>query len=86
MKVVLAGVAFAALIASPLFAQAQSIETPLRSGIYWEQKKQSRVGDQGPDRYARKFNQPASIPDPMKPGLCSTTPGFCPDYHGSNGS
>jgi hypothetical protein len=85
MKIILAVVAFAALIASPVLAQSQSTERPLRSGTYWKQKKQLRVGYQGLDGSARKSDQPASTPDRMKPGLCNTAPGFCADYHGGNG-
>ena len=85
MKIILAVVAFAALIASPVLAQSQSTERPLRSGTYWKQKKQLRVGYQGLDGSARKSDQPASTPDPMKPGLCNTAPGFCADYHCGNG-
>jgi hypothetical protein len=33
----------------------------------------------------RKSIQRMLHPDPEQ-GLCSTAPGFCPDYHGENGS
>ena len=85
MKVNLTIAALIALTVSPLFAQSQSTEGPPRSGIFREQKKQLRIDFQGPDGSALKFNQATSNPNPMKQGPCSTAPGFCPDYHGSNG-
>ena len=84
MKVILVGVAFATLMASPLFAQSQSTEEPPHSGAYLEQEKQ-RVDYRGFNGAVRKSNQPTPNLDPMKQGLCSTASGFCPDYHGGNG-
>jgi hypothetical protein len=83
VKIILAGVAFATLMASPLFAQSQTNERPSHSRVYPKQKKQSRVDYGGLDGGA---NHPTPNPAPMNQGLCSTAPGFCPDYHGSNGS
>jgi len=85
MKIILAGVVFAALTASPLSAQSQSNEGSSRSGVYPEQKKQLRVDYRVLDGAVRKSHQPTSNMDPMKQGLCGAAPGFCLDYHGSNG-
>ncbi len=89
MKNILAGVVFAGLVASPLFAQSRSTEGPSHSDAYLEQKKQSRTGFRDLDGSARMSHRrksiPASNPDPIKQGLCSTASGFCPDYHGGNG-
>ena len=86
MKIILAGVAFATLMALPLFAQSQATEGPSHSRAYPEQKKQLRADAyRGLDGSAWNSNQPASNADPMKEWLCSTAPGFCPDYHGDNG-
>jgi hypothetical protein len=70
MKMILAGVAFATLMATPVFAQPQRNDGSFASGIY---------------QSARKSNQPTSNPDTMKQWPCSTAPDFCPDYHGDNG-
>jgi hypothetical protein len=84
MKAILAGVAFAALMTSPLFAQSQSAEKSLYSRAHQAQKTQSRVDARAFDGAAGSSRQ-APNPDPMKRGLCSTAPSFCADYHGSNG-
>jgi hypothetical protein len=85
MRIILAGVVLATLMASPLLAQSQSTEGPPHSGAHLDQKKQLRVGYRDLGGAAPKSNQPASKPDPRKQGLCSTAPGLCPDYHGGNG-
>ena len=82
MKMLLAGVAFATLMATPVFAQPQRNEGSLASGIYQKQKKQFYVDYHGLSLSARKSNQPN--PDPMEQWPCSTAPDFCPDYHGDN--
>jgi hypothetical protein len=85
MKVVLAGVAFAALMTSPLFAQPQSVEKPLyNSRAYLAQKTQSRMDARAFDGAAWS-SRATPNPDPMKQWPCSTAPSFCPDYHGDNG-
>jgi hypothetical protein len=85
MKAALAGAAFALLIASPLFAQSENarISRPILSQ---EQKYQLRAGNLDLDRQTRKTSQSTANPETAKQSLCSTAPGFCPDYHGSNGS
>jgi hypothetical protein len=86
MRIILAGVAFATLMTSPLFAQSQSAEGTPRSWVYLEQKTLLRVESPGLPAAAQKPNQPTSNRDLRKEGRpCSTAPGFCQDYHGSNG-
>ena len=84
MKFILACVAFATLITSPLSAQSQANEIQPYSRIYPE-KKQLRANHRGLDARAQAPNYPTSNPSPMNQGLCSTAPSFCSDYHGSNG-
>jgi hypothetical protein len=84
MKAILAGVAFAALMTSPLFAQSQSVQKPLSARAYQVQKTQSRMDAWAFDGAARS-SRPAPNADLMNGGLCSTAPSFCSDYHGSNG-
>jgi hypothetical protein len=79
MKMILASAVFAALIASPLFAQSPSTEGPPHPGAYLEQKKR------GLDGSAWEPSQPVSNVDPIKQGPCRTAPGFCAYYHGGNG-
>jgi hypothetical protein len=69
MKMIFAGVAFATLMAAPVFAQPQRYEGLLASGIY---------------QPAQKSNQPKSNFDPMEQWPCSTAHDFCPGYHGDN--
>jgi hypothetical protein len=85
MKIILAGVAFATLMVSPLFAQPQSTEGLPHSGAYQDQKKQLRIDYRDLDGSARKSSRPTSNPDLVKPWPCSSAPGFCPGYHGGNG-
>jgi hypothetical protein len=82
MKMILAGVAFATLMAAPVFAQPQRNEGTLASVIYQKQKQQFRVDYYGRSLSASKSKQPTSNPDPMEQWPCSTAPDFCPDYHG----
>ena len=74
MRIILIGVALAALIASPLSAQPQTT------------KRQSHAAYRELDEPARKPRQPTLFPVPTGQGLCSTAPSFCPGYHGSNGA
>jgi hypothetical protein len=88
VKIILAGVAFAMLMASPLFAQSQANErAPYSRTYYPEQKTQLRAAYGALDGSAWNSNRATfnPAPIPMKQGLCSTAPSFCPDYHGSNG-
>jgi hypothetical protein len=77
VKIILVGVAFATLMTSPLFAQPQTTERPPHSRVYLEQKKQLRAAYGGFDAW--NSNRPTFNPAPMKQGLCSTAPSFCPD-------
>ena len=85
MKMILAGVAFATLMATPVFAQPQRNEGSLASGMNLKQKKQFRVDHRALYLSARKSYQSTSNPDPMEQWPCSTAPDFCPGYHGDNG-
>jgi hypothetical protein len=85
VKLILACLAFATLIASPLFAQSQANERPSYSRTYPEQKKQLRANHRALDARVQAHNYPTSDPSPMNQALCSTAPSFCSDYHGSNG-
>jgi hypothetical protein len=93
MKTILAGVAFAAFLVLPVSAQSQAAEGPTYSQAYPQEKhlRKHLTKHLGPtyrgfDGSAWNSDQPASNADPMKDGLCSTAPDFCPDYHGSNGA
>jgi hypothetical protein len=85
VKLILACVAFATLTASPLFAQSQANERPPYPRTYPEQKKQLRANHRDLDARAQAPDYSTFNPSPMNQGLCSTAPGFCSDYHGSNG-
>jgi hypothetical protein len=85
MKVVLAGVAFATLMASPPFAQSQSTEGPPHPGDYPDQEKQLRIDYRGLDGSTRKSDRTTPYPEPIKQWPCSSAPGFCSDYRGGNG-
>jgi hypothetical protein len=85
MKMILAGVAFAAFMIWSLFAQSQATEGPSHSRAYPEQKMQLGAAYRGLDGSAWNSTQPTSNADSMKQGLCSTVRAFCPDYHGGNG-
>jgi hypothetical protein len=75
---ILAVVAFAALLAQPAFAQ------PPTKGICRTHKKHFRNHR---DLYvpAQRSSQPTPSPAPANQLLCKTAPGFCADYHGQNG-
>lgn len=85
MKIVLVGAAFVTLMASPVLARSQNTEGRSHSRAYLEQRRQSGAAYRGLDGSERKSYGPASHPPPANQGLCRTAPGFCPDYHGSNG-
>jgi hypothetical protein len=78
MKTILAAVAFAALMAPPLFAQSPRSEGPA-SRIYLNQQRQF-----GADNHDYMF-APRSNQDSMDESLCSTAHDFCPGFHGDNG-
>jgi hypothetical protein len=89
MKTILVGVAVAALLALPLSAPSQASEGPSYSRAYPQKKhlpKHLGTSYRGLDGFSWNSDQPASNAAPMKDGLCSTAPEFCPDYHGSNGA
>jgi hypothetical protein len=69
MKMILAGVAFATLMAAPVFAHPQRHEGSLASGFF---------------QSAQKSNQAKLNSDPMEQWPCSTAHDFCPGYHGDN--
>jgi hypothetical protein len=79
MKTILAAVAFAALMAPPLFAQSPRYEGPA-SGIYSNQQRQFGVDNRDLHLFAPGSNQ-----DSMDKSLCSTAHDFCPGFHGDNG-
>jgi hypothetical protein len=85
VKIIAAGVVFAALMVSPLAAQSHTTEEPSHSRTYPEQKKQLRAAYRGLDGSGSNSGQPTANAESIKQGLCSTAPGFCPDYHGGNG-
>jgi hypothetical protein len=78
MKMILASVSFAALMASPVLAQSPRSEG-LASRIYLNQQRQF-----GADNRAYMF-APRSNQDAMDKSLCSTAHDFCPGFHGDNG-
>jgi hypothetical protein len=93
MKTALVGVAVAAFLVLPLSAASQAAEGPSYSRAYPQKKhltkhliKHLGATYRGLNGSAWNSNQPASNAAPMKDGLCSTAPEFCPDYHGSNGA
>ena len=90
MKVILAGATFATLMVLPLFAQSQAAEGPASSQVYPEKKQHPKkhlgTAYRGIDGSAWNSDLPASNANPLKEGLCSTAPEFCPDYHGANGA
>jgi hypothetical protein len=78
MKMILAGAAFAALLATPALAQ------PLRAH---EQPVENYQNDQGvrgnsPDR---SFTEPTPNQDSMQQELCDTAHDFCSGFYGDNG-
>jgi hypothetical protein len=78
MKMILAAVTFAALMASPVLAQSSRSEGPA-SRTYLNQQRQFGV-DNRDYMFAPRSNQ-----DAMDRSLCSTAHDFCPGFHGDNG-
>jgi len=85
MKLILAGLALATLMATPVFAQPQRNEGSRASAIHLKHKKQLGVDYRDLYLSTRKSNQPTSNPDSMDEELCSTAHDFCPGFHGDNG-
>jgi hypothetical protein len=73
MRMILGAVAFAALMAPPLFARSPKHEGPV-SGIYVNQ-----LDVDNRDLSAPRYNQ-----DATDNSLCSTAHDFCPGFHGDN--
>jgi hypothetical protein len=74
MKTIIAAVAFAALMAPPLFARSPRNEGPV-ARIYLNQQNHNRD----------YMFVPRSNQDAMDKSLCSTAHDFCPGFHGDNG-
>jgi hypothetical protein len=85
MKIILAGLAFALLVAAPAFAQPQRNEGSPASAIHLKQKKQLGVDYRDLYLSARKSNLPTSNPGATQDWLCRTAHDFCPGFHGDNG-
>jgi hypothetical protein len=85
MKVILASLAFATLLTSPSVARPQANEELPHSRAYSNPEKQLWTTNRSLDEAARISNRPNFSAGPMERDLCSTTPSFCPDYHGGNG-
>jgi hypothetical protein len=76
MKMILAGVTFAALLAAPAFAQSPRYEGPA-AGI--NQQKQSRSDHRTQQWFARETDH-----DTRANSLCSMAHDFCPGFYGDN--
>jgi hypothetical protein len=79
MKMILAGVAFAALLGTPVFAQPLKTHERAAAGIYLND---AQVRGDSPDLY---FTPPTPNPESMQQELCDTAHDFCSDFHGDNG-
>ncbi len=78
MKMILAGVAFAALLATPVLAQPLRASGRPATGLYLN-NAQARGGFQDPSFTALTRDR-----NSMQQSLCSTAHDFCPDFHGDN--
>jgi hypothetical protein len=82
MKMILAGVAFAALLGTSVFAhQLRTHEQPA-AGIY---PNDEQVRGDSRDRLLFLPSQPAPNRYPMTKVLCDTAHDFCAGFHGDNG-
>jgi hypothetical protein len=79
MKLILAAVAVAALMAPPAFAQSPRYDEPA-SRVYLKQQNQFGVDARDPYMFAPRSQQNA-----IDNSLCSTAHDFCPGFHGDNG-
>jgi hypothetical protein len=79
MKMILAGAAFAALLATPALAQPLRAHEPPGAEIYLNDEG---ARDDTPDR---SFTEPTPNQEPMQQELCDTAHDFCPGFHGDNG-
>jgi hypothetical protein len=82
MKMILAGLAFAALLTPAVLAQSQSNEGSPSWAIYQRQAKQSAAYNR--DLYLPMQSALAPAPNLAKQWPCDTAPDFCPGYHGDN--
>ena len=82
MKSIFLGAVLGVFLASPLFAEQQGDFSSRRSSDY-QQRRPLRAADPGIESPTRKL---APNAESSNGSLCRTAPGFCPDYHGSNGS
>ena len=85
MKMLLAGLAFATLMAAPVFAQPQRNEGSHAAAVHPRQTKQLGVDYRNLYLSTRKLTQPTPNPDAMDQELCRTAHDFCPGFHGDNG-
>jgi hypothetical protein len=85
MKMILAGLAFATLMATPVFAQPQRNEGSPPAAIHLKQKKYLGVDYRDLYLSTRTSNQPTSNADTADQELCRTAHDFCPGFHGDNG-
>ena len=85
MKMILAGLALATLIATPVFAQPHRNEGSPAAAIHLKQKKQLGVDYRDLYLSVRKSNQPTLNTDQLEQEVCSTAHDFCPGFHGDNG-
>lgn len=79
MKAILAGVAFAALLGTPVFAQPLKHHEQPAAGIYLND---TQVRGDSRNLYDR---QPTPRPESMQQELCDTAHDFCPGFYGDNG-
>jgi hypothetical protein len=84
MKMILAGLAFATLMATPASAQPHRNEGSQAAAIYLRQTKQL-VDYRGLYLSTRNSNQPTFNTDSLDQEVCPTAHDFCPGYFGDNG-
>ena len=77
MKTILAGVAFAALLGTPVFAQPLKNHERPAAGIY--------SNDAHVRRDSRELYDRQPKPESMQQELCDTAHDFCPGFYGDNG-
>jgi hypothetical protein len=85
MKMILASLAVATLMATPVFAQPHRNEGSLASAIHLKHKKQLGVDYRDLYLSVPKSNQPTLTTDQLEQEVCSTAHDFCPGYYGDNG-
>jgi hypothetical protein len=80
MKMILAGVAFTALLGTSVFAHPLRNQEQPAAGIY---PNDEQVRGESRDRFLS--TQPAPNRYPMTKVLCDTAHDLCPGFHGDNG-